>query len=31
VDRVTFRWEDPLLADELLSGEERLIRDTARE
>ena len=28
---MTFRWEDPLLADELLSGEERLIRDTARE
>jgi glutaryl-CoA dehydrogenase len=26
-----FRWDDPLLADELLSGEERLIRDTARD
>jgi len=27
----TFRWEDPLLADELLTDEERLIRDTARD
>jgi glutaryl-CoA dehydrogenase len=26
-----FRWEDPLLADELLGDEERLIRDTARD
>jgi glutaryl-CoA dehydrogenase len=26
-----FRWDDPLLADELLTGEERLIRDTARD
>jgi glutaryl-CoA dehydrogenase len=26
-----FRWEDPLLADELLGSEERLIRDTARD
>ena len=25
----TFRWEDPLLVDELLTEEERLIRDTA--
>jgi len=27
----TFRWEDPLLLDELLTDEERLIRDTARD
>jgi glutaryl-CoA dehydrogenase len=26
-----FRWEDPLLAEELLGSEERLIRDTARD
>jgi glutaryl-CoA dehydrogenase len=26
-----FRWDDPLLADELLTDEERLIRDTARD
>jgi glutaryl-CoA dehydrogenase len=26
-----FRWDDPLLAEELLSDEERLIRDTARD
>jgi glutaryl-CoA dehydrogenase len=28
---MTFRWDDPLLADELLTAEERLIRDTARD
>jgi glutaryl-CoA dehydrogenase len=27
----TFAWDDPLLADELLTAEERLIRDTARD
>ena len=27
----TFKWEDPLLADELLTGEERMVRDMARE
>jgi glutaryl-CoA dehydrogenase len=27
----TFQWEDPLLAAELLTDEERLIRDTARD
>jgi len=27
--RVSNRWQDPLLLDELLSEEERLIRDTA--
>jgi glutaryl-CoA dehydrogenase len=27
----TFVWEDPLLADELLTEEERLIRDTAHD
>ena len=27
----TFQWEDPLLADELLTDEERLIRDTAHD
>jgi glutaryl-CoA dehydrogenase len=26
-----FRWEDPLLLDEQLSGEERLVRDSARQ
>ena len=29
--RSPFRWEDPLRFEELLSAEERLIRDTARE
>ena len=28
---VSFDWEDPLRLDELLSGEERMIRDTARD
>src|SRR3984957_4742878 len=27
----TFQWSDPLLADELLTDEERLIRHTARD
>jgi glutaryl-CoA dehydrogenase len=27
----TFRWEDPLLADELLTAEERMIRDMAHD
>ena len=27
----TFQWDDPLLLDELLTDEERLIRDTARD
>ena len=27
----SFQWDDPLLADELLTDEERLIRDTARD
>ena len=27
----TFRWEDPLLLDEQLTAEERLVRDSARE
>ena len=27
----TFKWEDPLLADELLTDEERMIRDMARD
>ena len=29
--RAQFRWEDPLLLDEQLTAEERLIRDTARD
>jgi glutaryl-CoA dehydrogenase len=27
----TFQWEDPLLASELLTDEERMIRDMARD
>ncbi len=27
----SFQWDDPLLADELLTDEERLIRDTTRD
>lgn len=30
-DRVSFDWEDPLLLDELLTDEEKMIRDTARD
>jgi len=29
--RAQFRWEDPLLLDEQLTAEERLVRDTARD
>ncbi|MEE8517009.1 MAG: acyl-CoA dehydrogenase [Alphaproteobacteria bacterium] len=29
--KAAFQWDDPLLLDQLLSGEERLIRDTARQ
>jgi glutaryl-CoA dehydrogenase len=29
-DRAVFNWEDPLNLDELLSDEERMVRDTAR-
>ncbi len=28
--KATFQWEDPLLLDDLLSDEERMVRDTAR-
>ena len=28
--RTTFQWDDPLLLDDLLSDEERMVRDTAR-
>lgn len=28
--KTTFQWEDPLLLDDLLSDEERMVRDTAR-
>ncbi|MFL5121868.1 MAG: acyl-CoA dehydrogenase, partial [Microvirga sp.] len=27
----SFRWDDPLLLDELLSDDERMIRDSARQ
>ncbi len=30
-DRASFDWQDPLLLDELLSDDERMIRDTARD
>ena len=30
-DRAAFNWEDPLLLDELLTDEERMVRDTARD
>jgi glutaryl-CoA dehydrogenase len=30
-DHETFRWEDPLLADELLTDEERMVRDMAHD
>jgi glutaryl-CoA dehydrogenase len=30
-NKAAFAWDDPLLADELLTAEERLIRDTARD
>jgi glutaryl-CoA dehydrogenase len=30
-NKAAFAWDDPLLADELLTTEERLIRDTARD
>jgi glutaryl-CoA dehydrogenase len=29
--RAEFKWEDPLLLDDQLTGEERLVRDTARQ
>ena len=29
--RPHFQWEDPLLLDELLTEEERMVRDTARD
>lgn len=31
LDRTVFRWDDPLLLEEELTGEERQIRDTARD
>ena len=30
-DRAAFNWEDPLNLDELLTDEERMVRDTARD
>lgn len=30
-DRAAFNWEDPLLLEELLTDEERMVRDTARD
>lgn len=30
-DRVSFDWQDPLLLDELLTAEERVVRDTAHD
>lgn len=30
-DKIAFNWEDPLLLDELLSDEERLVQQTARD